>query len=155
MTLNELDPSIYVCVSLSMSLGQIVADIYEAQGLAFVEASATFLTNELLPLVKKTVADTKVRGFKNKTCPFWMNNIPILANSLVCQAHISFSPTLEQQKKCPGCEGTIIDGDFIIKYDVMRGESLGEVQVCSWHRRDSFHLHQNWWTMKNSDSALL
>lgn len=45
-----------------MSLGQIVADIYEAQGLAFVEASATFLTNELLPLVKKTVADTKVRG---------------------------------------------------------------------------------------------
>uniref|UniRef100_A0A674PRX4 Inter-alpha-trypsin inhibitor heavy chain H3 n=1 Tax=Takifugu rubripes TaxID=31033 RepID=A0A674PRX4_TAKRU len=84
---------------------QIVADIYEAQGLAFVEASATFLTNELLPLVKKTVADTK--------------------------AHISFSPTLEQQKKCPGCEGTLIDGDFIIKYDVKRGESLGEVQIVN------------------------
>uniref|UniRef100_A0A674N538 Inter-alpha-trypsin inhibitor heavy chain H3 n=1 Tax=Takifugu rubripes TaxID=31033 RepID=A0A674N538_TAKRU len=79
---------------------QIVADIYEAQGLAFVEASATFLTNELLPLVKKT-------------------------------AHISFSPTLEQQKKCPGCEGTLIDGDFIIKYDVKRGESLGEVQIVN------------------------
>lgn len=47
---------------LCLSLGQIVADIYEAQGLAFVEASATFLTNELLPLVKKTVTDTKVRG---------------------------------------------------------------------------------------------
>uniref|UniRef100_H2UAK2 Inter-alpha-trypsin inhibitor heavy chain H3 n=1 Tax=Takifugu rubripes TaxID=31033 RepID=H2UAK2_TAKRU len=75
------------------------------QGLAFVEASATFLTNELLPLVKKTVADTK--------------------------AHISFSPTLEQQKKCPGCEGTLIDGDFIIKYDVKRGESLGEVQIVN------------------------
>lgn len=66
VSLDELDPSLSlslsVCVSLSMSLGQIVADIYEAQGLAFVEASATFLTNELLPLVKKTVADTKVRG---------------------------------------------------------------------------------------------
>lgn len=42
-----------------------MADIYEAQGLDFVEASATFLTNDLLPLVKKTVTDTKVRGEKH------------------------------------------------------------------------------------------
>lgn len=42
---------------------QIVADIYEPQGLAFVEASATFLTNELLPLVDKTVMDTKVKSY--------------------------------------------------------------------------------------------
>lgn len=56
----SLSPS--VCLTLSMSLGQIVADIYEAQGLAFVEVSATFLNNELLPLVKKTVTDIKVRG---------------------------------------------------------------------------------------------
>uniref|UniRef100_A0A3Q4ACI7 Inter-alpha-trypsin inhibitor heavy chain H3 n=1 Tax=Mola mola TaxID=94237 RepID=A0A3Q4ACI7_MOLML len=84
---------------------QIVADIYEPQGLAFVEATATFLTNELLSLVEKTVMDNK--------------------------AHISFSPTLEQQRKCPGCEGTIIDGDFIIKYDVKREESIGEVQIVN------------------------
>ncbi|XP_042261664.1 inter-alpha-trypsin inhibitor heavy chain H3-like isoform X2 [Thunnus maccoyii] len=84
---------------------QIVADIYEPQGIAFVEASATFLTNELLPLVEKIVTDTK--------------------------AHISFSPTLEQQRKCAGCEGTMIDGDFIIKYDVKREESLGEVQIVN------------------------
>ncbi|XP_036958429.1 inter-alpha-trypsin inhibitor heavy chain H3-like [Acanthopagrus latus] len=84
---------------------QIVADIYEPQGIAFVDATATFLTNELLSLVEKTVTDTK--------------------------AHISFSPTLEQQRKCPGCEGTIIDGDFIIKYDVKREESLGEIQIVN------------------------
>ncbi|XP_070759051.1 inter-alpha-trypsin inhibitor heavy chain H3-like [Enoplosus armatus] len=84
---------------------QIVADIYESQGLAFVEATAAFLTNELLSLVEKTVTDTK--------------------------AHISFSPTLEQQRKCPGCEGTIIDGDFSIKYDVKREKRLGEVQIVS------------------------
>ncbi|KAM7423107.1 hypothetical protein PAMA_010911 [Pampus argenteus] len=84
---------------------QIVADIYEPQGIAFVEASGTFLTNELLPLVEKTVADTK--------------------------AHISFSPTLEQQRECAGCENTIIDGDFIIKYDVKREASLGEVQIVN------------------------
>uniref|UniRef100_A0A671VEW1 Inter-alpha-trypsin inhibitor heavy chain H3 n=1 Tax=Sparus aurata TaxID=8175 RepID=A0A671VEW1_SPAAU len=84
---------------------QIVADIYEPQGIAFVDATATFLTNELLSLVEKTVTDAK--------------------------AHISFSPTLEQQRKCPGCEGTIIDGDFIIKYDVKREKSLGEIQIVN------------------------
>uniref|UniRef100_A0A8C2ZPG5 Inter-alpha-trypsin inhibitor heavy chain 3 n=1 Tax=Cyclopterus lumpus TaxID=8103 RepID=A0A8C2ZPG5_CYCLU len=84
---------------------QIVANIYEAQGIAFVEATATFLSNELLPLVDKTISDNK--------------------------AHISFSPTLEQQRKCPGCEGTIIDGDFIIKYDVKQKEGLGELQIVN------------------------
>lgn len=39
---------------------QIVADIYEPQGIAFVDATATFLTNELLSLVEKSVTDTKV-----------------------------------------------------------------------------------------------
>ncbi|KAM9362203.1 LOW QUALITY PROTEIN: inter-alpha-trypsin inhibitor heavy chain H3-like [Symphorus nematophorus] len=84
---------------------KIVADIYEPQGIAFVNATATFLTNELLSLVEKTVKDTK--------------------------AHISFSPTLEQQRKCPECEGTIIDGDFIIKYDVEREEIHGEIQIVN------------------------
>uniref|UniRef100_A0A8C4NTK8 Inter-alpha-trypsin inhibitor heavy chain H3 n=1 Tax=Dicentrarchus labrax TaxID=13489 RepID=A0A8C4NTK8_DICLA len=84
---------------------QIVADIYEPQGFAFVEATATFLTNDLLSLVEKTVTDTK--------------------------AHVSFSPTLEQQRKCPGCEGTVIDGDFIIKYDVKRETNLGDVQIVN------------------------
>lgn len=46
-----------------------------------------------------------------------------------CQAHISFSPTIEQQRKCPGCDATQIDGDFIIKYDVNRAETLGDIQV--------------------------
>ncbi|KAM9410095.1 inter-alpha-trypsin inhibitor heavy chain H3-like [Pholidichthys leucotaenia] len=83
---------------------QILTDIYEPQGITFVEAGATFLTNELLPLVQKTVTDTK--------------------------AHISFSPTAEQQK-CQGCKGTQIIGDFTIKYDVKRAEKLGEVQVVN------------------------
>lgn len=42
---------------------QIVADIYEPQGIAFVDATATFLTNELLSLVEKTVTDAKVKIF--------------------------------------------------------------------------------------------
>jgi len=38
----------------------IVVDIYEPQGIASVDAYASFLSNELLPLVEKTVTDNKV-----------------------------------------------------------------------------------------------
>lgn len=39
---------------------QIVTNIYEPQGISYVDAHATFLTNDLLPLVEKTVTDKKV-----------------------------------------------------------------------------------------------
>ncbi|XP_028853572.1 inter-alpha-trypsin inhibitor heavy chain H3-like isoform X2 [Denticeps clupeoides] len=84
---------------------EIVADIYEPQGIAFLDASGTFISNELLPLVEKKVADKK--------------------------AHVSFSPTLDQQRTCPDCEGTLIDGDFFIKYDVNRPESFGDIQIVN------------------------
>ncbi|KAJ3602961.1 hypothetical protein NHX12_030705 [Muraenolepis orangiensis] len=84
---------------------QIVADIYEPQGIAFVDAHGTFLSNELLPLVEKTVTDNK--------------------------AHVLFSPTLDQQRACPGCEASLIHGDFIIKYDVKRAAGLGDIQVVN------------------------
>uniref|UniRef100_A0A674DPE0 Inter-alpha-trypsin inhibitor heavy chain H3 n=1 Tax=Salmo trutta TaxID=8032 RepID=A0A674DPE0_SALTR len=84
---------------------EIVADIYEPQGIAFLDAYGTFISNELLPLVEKTVTDKK--------------------------AHISFCPTMDQQRKCPGCDGTLIDGDFLIKYDVNRAETLGDIQIVN------------------------
>ncbi|XP_022600970.1 inter-alpha-trypsin inhibitor heavy chain H3-like [Seriola dumerili] len=84
---------------------EIVANIYEPQGITFADAHATFLSNDLLPLVEKTVTDKK--------------------------AHISFSPTMEQQRKCPGCDGTLIDGDFIINYDVNRAQGLGDIQIVN------------------------
>ncbi|XP_016375837.1 inter-alpha-trypsin inhibitor heavy chain H3a isoform X2 [Sinocyclocheilus rhinocerous] len=84
---------------------EIVADIYEPQGIAFVEAYGTFITNELLPLVEKTVTDKK--------------------------AHVSFSPTLDQQRKCTECDGTLIDGDFFIKYDVNRAHDIGDIQIVN------------------------
>ncbi|KAJ8361118.1 hypothetical protein SKAU_G00176430 [Synaphobranchus kaupii] len=84
---------------------EIVVDIFEHQGIAFLDAYGTFISNELLPLVEKTVTDTK--------------------------AHISFSPTLEQQRVCPDCDGTLIDGDFIIKYDVKREKGIGDIQIVN------------------------
>ncbi len=44
----------------SCLLPQIVVDIYEPNGIAFVDVNGTFITNELLPLVKTTVSDKKV-----------------------------------------------------------------------------------------------
>ncbi|XP_030585684.1 inter-alpha-trypsin inhibitor heavy chain H3-like isoform X1 [Archocentrus centrarchus] len=84
---------------------QIKTNIYEPQGISYVDAHATFLSNELLPLMEKTVTDKK--------------------------AHISFSPTMEQQRKCPGCDGTLIDGDFIVTYDVNRETRLGDIQIVN------------------------
>ncbi|XP_053172311.1 inter-alpha-trypsin inhibitor heavy chain H3-like [Scomber japonicus] len=84
---------------------QIVANIFEPQGIAYVDAQANFLSNDLLPLVEKTVTEKK--------------------------AHISFSPTMDQQRKCPGCDETLIDGDFIIKYDVNRAKDLGDIQLVN------------------------
>lgn len=39
---------------------QIAVSIYEPQGISYVDAYGTFLSNELLPLVEKTVTDKKV-----------------------------------------------------------------------------------------------
>uniref|UniRef100_A0AAZ3PG59 Inter-alpha-trypsin inhibitor heavy chain H3 n=1 Tax=Oncorhynchus tshawytscha TaxID=74940 RepID=A0AAZ3PG59_ONCTS len=80
---------------------EIVADIYEPQGIDFLEAYGTFISNELLPWWRKQ------------------------------SAHISFCPTLDQQRKCLGCEGTLIDGDFFIKYDVNRAETIGDIQIVN------------------------
>uniref|UniRef100_A0AAZ3PYV8 Inter-alpha-trypsin inhibitor heavy chain H3 n=1 Tax=Oncorhynchus tshawytscha TaxID=74940 RepID=A0AAZ3PYV8_ONCTS len=90
---------------------EIVADIYEPQGIAFLDAYGTFISNELLPLVEKTVTDKK--------------------------AHISFCPTMDQQRKCPGCDGTLIDGDFVIKYDVNRAETL----ACLFQIVNGYFVH--------------
>ncbi|XP_072574576.1 inter-alpha-trypsin inhibitor heavy chain H3 [Paramormyrops kingsleyae] len=84
---------------------EIIADIYEPQGIAFLDAYGTFVTNELLPLVEKTVTDTK--------------------------AHVAFRPTVEQQRTCPTCDGTLIDGDLFIKYDLKREKDIGNIQIVN------------------------
>ncbi|XP_007563410.1 inter-alpha-trypsin inhibitor heavy chain H3-like [Poecilia formosa] len=103
-TLGQYEIVTRVKVEQPVQEFQITADIYEPQGIAFVEATATFLTNELLNLVEKTTTDTK--------------------------AHISFSPTAEQQR-CAQCPQGLINGDFIIKYDVKREKDFGEIQVVN------------------------
>ncbi|XP_042195608.1 inter-alpha-trypsin inhibitor heavy chain H3-like [Callorhinchus milii] len=59
---------------------QIDVHLFEPQGIAFLDVNATFLTNDLMPIVKKTLTGKK--------------------------AHISFTPTLDQQSACTSCQNT-------------------------------------------------
>ncbi|MBN3285616.1 ITIH3 inhibitor, partial [Polyodon spathula] len=84
---------------------EINVDIYEPQGLHFLDAHGTFVTNDLTQLIKKTVTETK--------------------------GHISFSPTVDQQRSCQLCQTSTIDGDFIINYDVNRDMPAGDIQISN------------------------
>ncbi|KAM9324458.1 inter-alpha-trypsin inhibitor heavy chain H3-like [Gastrophryne carolinensis] len=83
---------------------QIEVNIYEPQGISFLNAEATFLTNDLLPAIHKTFSDKK--------------------------GYVSFKPTLDQQRSCATCSTTSLDGDFTVTYDVKR-ESPGNIQVVN------------------------
>uniref|UniRef100_A0A670YBW9 Inter-alpha-trypsin inhibitor heavy chain H3-like n=1 Tax=Pseudonaja textilis TaxID=8673 RepID=A0A670YBW9_PSETE len=83
---------------------EIEANIFEPQGISEFEVEGTFLNNELLPVVKKSFSGKK--------------------------GHVSFSPTIEQQRTCDNCTTTLLQGDFVIKYDVNR-DSPNNLQVVN------------------------
>ncbi|XP_045392116.1 inter-alpha-trypsin inhibitor heavy chain H2 [Lemur catta] len=45
------------------------------------------------------------------------------------KAHVSFKPTVEQQRICPSCLETAVDGELVVMYDVNREEKAGELEV--------------------------
>uniref|UniRef100_A0A8B9UXD2 Inter-alpha-trypsin inhibitor heavy chain H3 n=1 Tax=Anas zonorhyncha TaxID=75864 RepID=A0A8B9UXD2_9AVES len=73
---------------------EIDISIFEPQGITELEAEGTFITNDLQNVIKKTFSDKK--------------------------GHISFKPTLDQQRTCANCSQSLLDGDFTVKYDVKR-----------------------------------
>ncbi|XP_010131120.1 PREDICTED: inter-alpha-trypsin inhibitor heavy chain H3 [Buceros rhinoceros silvestris] len=73
---------------------EIEVNIFEPQGITDLEAEGTFITNELQNTIKKTFSDKK--------------------------GHISFRPTLNQQRTCANCSQSVLDGDFTVRYDVKR-----------------------------------
>ncbi|XP_043860145.1 inter-alpha-trypsin inhibitor heavy chain H3-like isoform X2 [Dromiciops gliroides] len=83
---------------------EIVADIYEPQGIKELNADVSFITNDLM-----NVLTTSYSGKKG---------------------HVSFKPTFDQQRSCPTCSTSLLNGDFIITYDVNR-EQPGNVQVVN------------------------
>lgn len=84
---------------------EIEADIFEPQGISALDAEATFITNDVL-------ATALTKSFSGK------------------KGRVSFKPSLDQQRSCPNCTDSLLDGDFTISYDVNR-ESPGNMQVVN------------------------
>ncbi|XP_029397816.1 inter-alpha-trypsin inhibitor heavy chain H4 [Mus pahari] len=77
--------------------------IFEPQGISILETESTFMTQELANALTTS---------QNKT-----------------KAHIRFKPTLSQQQKSQSEQDTVLDGDFIVRYDVNRSDSGGSIQI--------------------------
>ncbi|KAH0617155.1 hypothetical protein JD844_028881 [Phrynosoma platyrhinos] len=45
------------------------------------------------------------------------------------KAHVSFKPTVAQQRQCPTCSSSAIDGNFVVTYDVKRESKAGELEI--------------------------
>ncbi|XP_065543245.1 inter-alpha-trypsin inhibitor heavy chain H4 isoform X2 [Lathamus discolor] len=84
---------------------QIDVHIFEPQGIRFLETDSTFMTNELTKALTKVQNETK--------------------------AHILFKPTIDQQKISPEFDETLLNGDFVVRYDVKRDATAGDIQIVS------------------------
>ncbi|XP_069499641.1 inter-alpha-trypsin inhibitor heavy chain H3-like [Ambystoma mexicanum] len=88
-----------------VDLFQIDVHISETRTITFLEAEAAFLNNELMQAINKTVAGK--------------------------EGHIFFRPTVDEQRSCAECSTSILDGDFLIKYDVDRANSAGDIEIVN------------------------
>ncbi|NXJ64707.1 ITIH4 inhibitor, partial [Rostratula benghalensis] len=84
---------------------QIDVHIFEPQGIRFLETDSTFMTNELTEALTTVQNETK--------------------------AHILFKPTIDQQKINPELDETLLNGDFVVRYDVKRGATAGDIQIVN------------------------
>ncbi|XP_012590621.1 PREDICTED: inter-alpha-trypsin inhibitor heavy chain H3 [Condylura cristata] len=84
---------------------EIQADIFEPQGISMLDAEASFITNDLL-------GSALTKSFSGK------------------KGHVSFKPSLDQQRSCPTCTDSLLDGEFTISYDVNR-ESPANLQIVN------------------------
>ncbi|XP_027692649.1 inter-alpha-trypsin inhibitor heavy chain H4-like isoform X1 [Vombatus ursinus] len=82
---------------------QIDIHIFEPQGISSLDTEIAFMTKDLADALTTT---------QNKT-----------------KAHIVFKPSLAQQQKEPGKLDTILDGNFIVHYDVNRTAVAGDIQI--------------------------
>ncbi|XP_055270026.1 inter-alpha-trypsin inhibitor heavy chain H4 isoform X2 [Moschus berezovskii] len=89
---------------------QMDIHIFEPQGISFLETESTFMTNDLAEALTTSQNKTKV-------------------GLLESQAHIRFKPTLSQQQKSPEKQDTVLDGNFLVRYDVDRTVSGGSIQI--------------------------
>ncbi|XP_059039751.1 inter-alpha-trypsin inhibitor heavy chain H2 [Mustela lutreola] len=56
------------------------------------------------------------------------DGVPVISKGRQ-KAHVSFKPSVAQQRKCPSCPETAVDGELVVMYDVNREEKAGELEV--------------------------
>uniref|UniRef100_A0A667GTN9 Inter-alpha-trypsin inhibitor heavy chain 2 n=1 Tax=Lynx canadensis TaxID=61383 RepID=A0A667GTN9_LYNCA len=56
------------------------------------------------------------------------DGVPVLSKGQQ-KAHVSFKPTVAQQRKCFNCSETAVDGELVVMYDVNREEKAGELET--------------------------
>nr|XP_010301649.1 PREDICTED: inter-alpha-trypsin inhibitor heavy chain H4 [Balearica regulorum gibbericeps] len=95
---------------------QIDVHIFEPQGIRFLETDSTFMTNELTEALTKVQNETK--------------------------AHILFKPTVDQQKINPELDETLLNGDFVVRYDVKRDVTAGDIQIVNGYFVHYFAPHE-------------
>ncbi|XP_030063307.1 inter-alpha-trypsin inhibitor heavy chain H3 isoform X2 [Microcaecilia unicolor] len=84
---------------------EININIFETRNIKFLDAKGTFMTNELMQTLDVSYVGNKGR--------------------------VSFKPTTDDQRSCPDCPNTLLDGYLIIKYDVERTHSAGDIQIVN------------------------
>lgn len=110
---------------------QIDVHIFEPQGIRFLETDSTFMTNELTEALTKVQNETKVKQQLPDVTASGSFKLCCFKSSLLIalQAHILFKPTVDQQKINPELDETLLNGDFVVRYDVKRGATAGDIQV--------------------------
>ncbi|XP_027747423.1 inter-alpha-trypsin inhibitor heavy chain H4 isoform X1 [Empidonax traillii] len=84
---------------------QIDVHIFEPQGIRLLETDSTFMTNDLTEALTQVQNETK--------------------------AHILFKPTMDQQRANPELDDTLLNGDFVVRYDVEREATAGDIQIVN------------------------
>nr|XP_045726229.1 inter-alpha-trypsin inhibitor heavy chain H2 [Mirounga angustirostris] len=56
------------------------------------------------------------------------DGVPVISKGQQ-KAHVSFKPSVVQQRKCSNCSETAVDGELVVMYDVNREEKAGELEV--------------------------
>lgn len=89
------------------------------------------MTNELNEALTEVKNETKVKQQLPEVTASGSSKLYRFKSFLLIafQAHILFKPTIDQQKKNSELDETLLNGDFIVRYDVKREATAGDIEV--------------------------
>ncbi|XP_039617253.1 inter-alpha-trypsin inhibitor heavy chain H2 [Polypterus senegalus] len=111
--------------------------LYRKQG--FYEYNLYLQSDKLVPQFKVDIYIFEPTGISFVRSPDFLGDhfkgVTKITHSKQ-KAHVSFKPNFQQQRKCENCTSSIIDGNFVVTYDVARENIAGELQLS-----DGYFVH--------------